>query len=744
MCRAAGRCRAAASRAPITTPSRSPDGSRNGDDQSHRQRPRRQGDGRQRGDAAARRAARRTPFCRYPVWLRARAVRLLHGAARRRADKVVRETNLERRRQVRRYRRGPWHARAAASAAAGAARRAGRPVRLLPERHSHFRKSAARPQSEPDPGRDRAGPRRQHLSLRQPQPHPARRRAGGAAPRGGAMTGPALTGALADHPALERWVAFPAPGKVTVYSGKVEIGQGVLTALVQLAAEELDIAASRITIEAGDTDLTPNEGFTAGSQSMQFGGVALRQACAEVRALFLDHAARVLGCSEAELAIDDGRILRNGRPTAEDYWTLAPSVSLAAKASGGAPRKATAHYRIVGRSEARLDLPAKVFGAPVFIHDIAFDGMVHARAVRQPRRNAAIASVDEAAIRRAARTAIEIVRHGNFLAIVGADETAVEAAAVAAESHVTWSGVEPLNPQQEQASSLLQQPTIDRVVGTAAATEAAPRTAYHEATYTRGYLAHASLQLDPAQVSVRHVQGPGCYGHNGADDVAADAAIIAMRMPGTPIRVRWRREEEFAFEPVSPAMVVKVRAALDDAGRPADWTAEIWSGAHSTRPGSGNLLAAQALPDPPPEVPSADVPDAAGGGAVRNGTPLYDIATKRVIHHLVPETPLRTSALRGLGAMPNVFAIECFIDELAERAGRDPVEYRLAITPDPRARAVIARAAAMSGWQAGMPAGSGRGRGIGFARYKDRAAYAAVVVELEADETIRLVKMWCV
>ena len=591
------------------------------------------------------------------------------------------------------------------------------------------------------------------------------------------MTGPALTGALADHPALERWVAFPAPGKITVYSGKVEIGQGVLTALVQLAAEELDIAASRITIEAGDTDLTPNEGFTAGSQSMQFGGVALRQACAEVRALFLDHAARVLGCSEAELAIDDGRILRNGRPTAEDYWTLAPSVSLAAKASGGAPRKATAHYRIVGRSEARLDLPAKVFGAPVFIHDIAFDGMVHARAVRQPRRNAAIASVDEAAIRRAARTAIEIVRLGNFLAIVGADETAVEAAAVAAESHVTWSGVEPLNPQQEQASSLLQQPTIDRVVGTAAATEAAPRTAYHEATYTRGYLAHASiapscalaeyrdgrltvwthaqgvfplraalaqsLQLDPAQVSVRHVQGPGCYGHNGADDVAADAAIIAMRMPGTPIRVRWRREEEFAFEPVSPAMVVKVRAALDDAGRPADWTAEIWSGAHSARPVSGNLLAAQALPDPPPELPSADVPDAAGGGAVRNGTPLYDIATKRVIHHLVPETPLRTSALRGLGAMPNVFAIECFIDELAERAGRDPVEYRLAITADPRARAVIARAAAMSGWQAGMPAGSGRGRGIGFARYKDRAAYAAVVVELEADETIRLVKMWC-
>jgi len=252
-----------------------------------------------------------------------------------------------------------------------------------------------------------------------------------------------------------------------------------------------------------------------------------------------------------------------------------------------------------------------------------------------------------------------------------------------------------------------------------------------------------SLGLDAKNISVRHVQGPGCYGHNGADDAAADAAIVATLMPGRPIRVRWRREEEFCFEPVSPAMVVKVRAALDDAGRPADWTAEIWSGTHSARPGSGNLLPVQALPSPPPEPAPHDVPDAAAGGAVRNATPLYDIAAKRFIHHLVPETPLRTSALRGLGAMPNVFAIECFIDELAERAGQDPVAYRLAITSDPRARGVIERVAKMSAWKAEVPAGGGRGRGIGVARYKDRAAYSAVVVELEVDEAIRLTRMCC-
>jgi nicotinate dehydrogenase subunit B len=224
---------------------------------------------------------------------------------------------------------------------------------------------------------------------------------------------------------------------------------------------------------------------------------------------------------------------------------------------------------------------------------------------------------------------------------------------------------------------------------------------------------------------------------------AADAAVIALRIPGRPIRVRWRREEEFGFEPVSPAMVVKVTAVLDESGRPADWTAEIWSGTHSARPGSGNLLSAEALPNPPPAPEPADVPDANGGGATRNADPLYDIPAKRIIHHLVTETPVRTSALRGLGAMPNVFAIESFIDELAEETKQDPVQYRLAQLSDPRARRVIERVAQMAEWKVGLPSGTGRGRGIGFARYKNRAASAAVVADLEVDETVRLLRVWC-
>lgn len=589
------------------------------------------------------------------------------------------------------------------------------------------------------------------------------------------MTAP-LPGGLADNPRLSRWVSFPSPGKVTIFTGKVEIGQGVLTAMAQIAAEELDVALTRIAVQSGDTDLTPNEGFTAGSQSLQFGGVALRAACAEVRGLFLRHAASVLGCDVAELAVRDGSILRKGSLSGQDYWTLAGAVNLAADAKGGAALKPVSDYTIIGQSAARQDLPAKVFGEAVFIHDMVLDGMSHARAVRQPGRGAMLDTIDEAAIRRVAKGPVEFVRYGNFLAIIGSDEVAVEAAAKAAPNHVTWHGVEPINPLQQEATWLLQRPTIDRVIGAPApATRGQQR---YEATYTRAHLAHASiapscglalyqdghltvwthaqgvyplraalaksLALDPSAISVRHVQGAGCYGHNGADDAAADAAIIAFRTPGRPIRVRWRREEEFGFEPVSPAMVVKVGAVLDDAGHPVDWTAEIWSGTHSARPGSGNLLAAEALPNPPPPFPPACVPESSGGGATRNADPLYDFPAKRIIHHLVPETPIRTSALRGLGAMPNVFAIESFMDELAERAGEDPVHYRLARLTDPRARGVIERVAQMADWKPGLVGGTGRGRGIGFSRYKNRAAYSACIVDVQVEETVRVLEVWCV
>jgi len=591
------------------------------------------------------------------------------------------------------------------------------------------------------------------------------------------MSTATLPAILKDNPRLDRWIAFPERGRVTISTGRVEIGQGVLTAMAQIAAEELDVSPGRITIRSGDTDLMPNEGFTAGSQSIQFGGVALRQACADARELFLSAAAHALRCAPGELTVKDGSFHRNGVLSGQDYWSLASQVDLAVNATGSGTAKPVSSYAVIGQSSGRLDLPVKVFGGAAFIQDLRLEGMAHARVVRQPSRGASLEAVDEAAIRRAAKGPIEIVRYGNFLAIVGADETVVENAAAIASRHVRWQGVEQLSSQQQEASWLLQRPSIDRVLGAPLPAEPLRGKTWHEASYSRAHLAHAaiapscgiaiyqdghltvwthaqgvyplqaelarSLGLERSAITVRHVQGAGCYGHNGADDAAADAAVIAVRIPGRPIRVRWRREEEFGFEPVSPAMVVKVRAALDDRGWPQDWTAEIWSGTHSARPGSGTLLAAQALPEPPAAYAPNDPPEAGGGGGTRNGTPIYDIPAKRIIHHLVPETPVRTSALRGLGAMPNVYAIECFIDELADRIGQDPIAYRLANLTEPRMRGVIERVAKMANWVVGAPAGTGRARGIGAARYKDRAAYAAVVVDLEVDQEIRLREVWC-
>src|SRR5271165_112839 len=582
---------------------------------------------------------------------------------------------------------------------------------------------------------------------------------------------------LAANPRLDRWVGFPSPGCVKVSTGRVEIGQGVLTAMLQIAADELDVAPDRILLQTGDTDLTPNEGYTAGSQSIQFGGVALRTACAEVRGLFLDHAAANFGYSRPDLSVRDGAITHRGEATGHDYWSLAAAVDLARHATGRLVTKSVSDYRVVGRSMLRVDLAAKVFGEPVFVHDMALEGMVHARVVRQPRRGATITTVDDAALRRAAKGPIEIVRDGNFLAILGADETVVEAVAAVASNHVAWDGMDPINPFQEEARWLLQQPSIDRIIGPPPRSDPMPGTTRHEATYTRMHIAHASvapscglalyrdgrltvwthsqgvyplrdalartLKLDPAAISVKHVQGAGCYGHNGADDAAADAAVIAFHRPGEPVKVRWRREEEFGFEPVSPAMLVTAHAAVDGAGRPADWTTEIWSGRHTSRPGGGgNLLAAEALPNPPPPPPASEASYPPGAGT-RNGEPLYDFPAKRIVHHLIAETPVRTSSLRGLGATLNVFAIESSMDELSERAGMDPVAYRLSVLSDERARTVVEHAARLAEWKPGLPPGTGRGRGIGFARYKNLAAYAAVVAEVEVDESVRLLRVWC-
>jgi CO/xanthine dehydrogenase Mo-binding subunit len=588
----------------------------------------------------------------------------------------------------------------------------------------------------------------------------------------------ALPQSLTDNPRLDRWVGFESDRTVRIATGKVELGQGVLTALTQIAAEELDVPPARIRLVSGVTAQSPNEGYTAGSRSIEESGGSLRLVCAEVRGLFLAHIAGVLDCPPAELAIEDGAVLRNGAPTGFDYWSLNEKIDLARPATGSAPVKRPAQFRVIGQNLARVDLPAKIAGA-AFVHDVAPPGVKHARVVRPPLRGAHLTSIDEAAIRRATHGRVDLVRDGDFLAIVADDETVAMQAVEVVRRHCVWEGGTAVPADAGEPAYMMTQPSKDRVIETGTPSPG-PAVRTLEATYSRPFIAHASLApscalahfadgkltiwshaqgvyqlrnavakalgLAPEDVTVLHRQGAGCYGHNGADDAGLDAALVARRLPGRAVRLQWSREDELSAAPFGSAMTIRMQASLDARSRPLDWTHEVWSAVHGQRPGMGgnvNLLSAMALPNAPPAPEPVDVPDAGGGGAVRNALCLYDFPCQRVVHHLLNRMPVRTSSLRTLGGFANVFAAEGFMDELADAAGEDPVSYRLSLMSEPRARRVIETVARLCGWSGRGERGSGTARGMGFARYKNKAGYGAVVAEVEVDEVVRVKQVWC-
>ncbi len=264
-------------------------------------------------------------------------------------------------------------------------------------------------------------------------------------------------------------------------------------------------------------------------------------------------------------------------------------------------------------------------------------------------------------------------------------------------------------------------------------------------TILRDWIAKA-LGMETAKVNVFHRRGSGAYGHNTADDAAFDAAYLATRMPGKTIRVVWTREDEFSPRRFRPRWRSDCAPCSTRTTSPPTEQLEIWSPPHAQRPGmngNSNLTAAEALPNAPGIEPIGDIPDDRGGGATRNSFPIYDLPRHRLVHHMIPGAPLRTSSLRGLGAWANVFAIECFMDELAEAAGVDPVTYRLSLLSEPRARKVVETAAAMSGWFDKRKLPDGHALGFGFARYKNIASYSAIVAEIEVAEEVRLKHIWC-
>jgi nicotinate dehydrogenase subunit B len=583
---------------------------------------------------------------------------------------------------------------------------------------------------------------------------------------------PRLPGSLDNNRMLDAWIRINPDGSATVFTGKVELGQGILTALAQIAAEELALPLARIAMISGDTGRTPNEGVTSGSQSIENSGTALRLAAAEVRAILTDLAQKRLGTGGVSLA-DGVFSAADGRKVS--YAELVADLDLKREVSGKATPLPPDGHRIVGKSIARFDIPGKVTGKAMYVQDMRPAGMVHGRVVRPPRYGASLASVDETKAR-ALPGVIAIVRDGSFLGVIAErEEQAVRAREVLIASAAWKDGPELPDPARifEHLKGL---PAKTSVISDRQA-PVPPGARLLEATYTKPYMAHASvgpscalaqwqdgkvtvwthsqgvfplraelvkaLKVPPASIRCIHVEGSGCYGHNGADDVALDAALLARAVPGKPVRLQWMRDDEFAWEPFGPAMSMQAKAALSAEGRIVDWQYEVWSNSHSTRPMStsgANVLAAWHLAEPQQMGPPTTPPQPAGGGD-RNAIPLYDFPSQHIVHHFVQDMPLRVSALRTLGAYANVFALESFMDELAAAAGADPVAFRLAHLKDPRARAVIEKVAQMAGWTPGQKGDGAGGRGIGFAKYKNLACYVAVVADVEVDRAAGAVRV---
>jgi nicotinate dehydrogenase subunit B len=569
---------------------------------------------------------------------------------------------------------------------------------------------------------------------------------------------------------LSQWLRISPDGTVDVSPGKVEIGQGILTALAQIAADELDVDLARIRLHAATTAKSPNEGVTSGSLSIQDCGIAVRYVCAEARALFLEAAAERLGVPETPLEIRDGTIVGPGNASTS-YWELAGQVSLDRDATCRAEPKAAAQRRLAGTPAARLDIPDKVFGRPRFIHDLTFPGMLHGRVLRPDAPRARLAALDDAPARDVPGF-VACLRDGDFIGVVAETEEAAVLALDRLRSGATWSGGEPLPDERDLATWLKCQPVETRIVDTRGSPLPATRTLRR--AYTRPYTAHASiapscaiaqwsdsgvrvwshcqgvynlradlalvLGLSPDEIVVEHAEGAGCYGHNGADDVALDAVLLARAVDGRPVRVQWSRADEMARSPLGPAMLVEIEADLDADGEIAAWRHDIWGNGHVARPGRNDtptLLAATELAKPFPLFIATNPALATGGGSDRNSVPIYDVPSSTVTNHRLLTMPLRTSALRSLGAFANVFAIESFLDELANERGEDPLALRLRHLRDPRARAVLEAAAWRAGWSVPRSR-DGVGRGLGLARYKNAGAYCAVVAEVEVEDEVRV------
>jgi nicotinate dehydrogenase subunit B len=579
-----------------------------------------------------------------------------------------------------------------------------------------------------------------------------------------AAPAPSPPGSLKTSPYLDAWIRIDADGSITGFTGKAELGQGFKTAFQQIAAEELDMPFASLKVVTADTKLTANEGYTSGSHSMQDSGTAIQHAAAQAREILVAEAAKRLDLPAENLRTENGAVIApDGRRLG--YGDLVASDMLHVQAQAKSKLKDPAMFTVMGQSVPRVDIPAKVTGGQAYVQDMRLPAMVHARVVRPPSYGAQLTDCDTSVVEKMPGV-IKVVRDGNFLAVVAEKEFQSIKAMKALSAAAKWQESARLPKQDDLPNVLTGLPSHDSTIFERS-DASATGTRTIEATYTRPYQSHGSigpscavaqfadgtmtvwthtqgvypdrqgiaemLRMPPANVRCIHVEGSGCYGHNGADDAAADAALIARAMPGQPVRLQWMREQEHAWEPYGPAMVTKLKATLDDDGKIADWNFEVWSNTHSMRPGgAGCMLAAQHMAQPFAVPAPKPIPLPEGGGD-RNAIPIYNFPNAHVVHHFIPAMPLRISAMRALGAYHNVFSIESFMDELAGLAGADPVEFRLKHLDDPRGRDVVETAAQGFGWEKDQMPPQDRGFGFAFARYKNLAAYCAIASEVEVN-----------
>jgi nicotinate dehydrogenase subunit B len=565
---------------------------------------------------------------------------------------------------------------------------------------------------------------------------------------------------------LDDWLRIESDGSITAFSGKVELGTGVRTALAQIVAEELDVPFERVNMVMGDTARTPDEGYTAGSMTINSSGGALRLAAAEARRILLQQAAKKLNANISDLVITDGviSVLRDAKRSIS-YTQLMGGKFFNSNVSGDAPLKPPQAYRLVGKSVPRVDIPPKFTGQQSFIQDFQVPDMLHARLVRPPSSSSKFVSMDENSIRDVPGV-VKLVKRGNFIGIIAEREE--QAILAAQQLKVEWSETPSMPPIAGLYTYLRSQPTEDHVLIDDGEVDAliAASPHQHRAEYYQPYHAHASIGPSCAVADVTkdtitvwcstpgpyplrnslaqltglpvekfhliHLEGAGSYGQNGSDDAAADAVILSQEV-GKPVRVQWTRQDEFVWEPKAPAMVMEVHAGLDQQGNITAWDYHVYSPSHVARARFADQLVTAQL------IAGRQFPAGRFSfGAERNAPTNYTFPHQRVTVHYLTNTPLRASSMRSLGGAENTFANESFMDELASVAGADALEFRLRYLDDPRARDVLHAAAKKAGWDEHPSSLINRselleGRGLAFARYENEEALVACIAQVQVD-----------